>query len=151
MTGGPVRRKYPLGRALITVQSRFYNLGWGASPSPLDCKNEYVVFALGEGTAARWSVLSSRRFGPGSSEMSARSYSLHSVCTQFFSFFQHPSSGGLQLLIPETNHAGARPCSHWGSSIVKISILWVFTPFAAGGATNGGVISGRGQCSEHVP
>ena len=56
-------------------------------PCPFNCKKEYLVFALGEETAAQAVVDSifwafRRLKKPRSREMSARSYALYSVCTR---------------------------------------------------------------------
>ena len=64
-----------------------------ARPTPLNCKNEYLVLALGEETAAQAVVGSivwafRRLKKPISREMSARRYALHSVRPQL-SFFSY--------------------------------------------------------------
>ena len=66
-----------------------YSLGRKARPSPLICKNEYLVFA-------NWSYSSSRLFclriphalkSGGAGGMSDGRYALYSVCTYYFLFF----------------------------------------------------------------
>ena len=59
----------------------------GARPTPLKCKIEYLVLALGEETAVQAVVGSivwtfRRLKKPWIREMSARGYALHSVCPQ---------------------------------------------------------------------
>ena len=69
-----------------------------ARPTPLKCKNEYSVLALGEETAVQAVVGSIvwafRRLNkPRCREMSARGYALYSVCPQLsFSFPCHTKS-----------------------------------------------------------
>ena len=58
-----------------------------ARPTPLKCKNEYPVLALGEETAVQAVVGSivwafRRLKKPRSWEMSARGYAIHGVCPQ---------------------------------------------------------------------
>ena len=50
-------------------------------PSPLNCKNEYLILALGKETAVVGSIVwAFRRLNkPRSREVSARDYALHSV------------------------------------------------------------------------
>ena len=64
-----------------------------ARHTPLKCKNEYLVFALGEETALEtvvgFIVWAFRRIEkPGIQEISARGYALHIVCTQLSFLFQ---------------------------------------------------------------
>ena len=70
-----------------------------AEPSPigrasLKCENEYIVLALGEGTADQvmigFIIRAFRRLKkPRSLEMRARGYALHSVCPQLSFFFSY--------------------------------------------------------------
>ena len=70
-----------------------------ACPTPLKCKNEYLVLPLGEKTAVQavvdsivWAFRKLRK--PRSREMSARGYALHSVQPQlsFFPFLMLPAT-----------------------------------------------------------
>ena len=69
-------------------------LGWRAPPSPVSCENDYLymLFALAEETAAQlvvgfivWPF--PRRKKPSSSEMSTRSYAVHSACPKYVLFY----------------------------------------------------------------
>ena len=63
------------------------SLGWRACP--LDCKNEYLVFELGAESAGSCRLYRrgvSQAHKPRNRETSDRSYALHNVCSQLFSF-----------------------------------------------------------------
>ena len=60
-------------------------------PTPLECKNEYLVLALGKEAAVQavvgsivWAFRLLKK--PRRREMSARGYALYSVCSQFYFF-----------------------------------------------------------------
>ena len=101
----------------------------GRTPLHSKCKNLYLVLALGEGTTVQTVVgsivLAFRRLKkPRCREMSARDYSLHSVCPQLFFFSRKISSSSLGAtdMLDSRNQSEVRRVS---SSL--ISILYIIS------------------------
>ena len=98
-----------------------------ARPNPLECQNEYLLFALGEEIAVQAVVGSivwafRRVKNPRRREMSARIYALHSVCPQISFFFLFHIEAGY------SSRPGVETHGHYSKHGVYSTVNYQFHP-----------------------